>query len=81
MCGIFGMIHAENASYLTSLGLFALQHRGQESAGISCLLPDEEIETHKQHGLVSEVFSSDKLLELKGKTAIGHVRYGTAGRG
>lgn len=78
MCGVFGITNAENASKLAYLGLFALQHRGQESAGISSL-HEGQIYTHRNPGLVSDVFKQEILDKLKGDTAIGHVRYSTAG--
>lgn len=78
MCGVFGITDAEQASKLAYLGLFALQHRGQESAGISSLY-DGQIYTHRDSGLVSDVFKQETLEKLKGNAAIGHVRYSTAG--
>jgi amidophosphoribosyltransferase len=78
MCGVFGISNAENAARLTYLGLFALQHRGQESAGM-CTLEDERLLAHRGHGLVSEVFTEDILQRLPGNSSIGHVRYSTAG--
>ena len=78
MCGVFGITNAEQASKLAYLGLFALQHRGQESAGISTL-QEGQIYTHRNTGLVSDVFKQETLEKLKGDTAIGHVRYSTAG--
>lgn len=77
-CGIFGIFcENEPVSYNTYLGLFALQHRGQESAGIT--VGDGSImETKRGMGLVSDVFKKG-LPELKGKKAIGHVRYSTSG--
>ncbi|MEC8237752.1 MAG: class II glutamine amidotransferase, partial [SAR324 cluster bacterium] len=78
MCGIFGIFGHPKASELTFLGLHALQHRGQESAGIS-VSDGETIHTRRGQGLVSEVFSRDEYLEFQGNQAIGHVRYTTAG--
>ncbi|MES2615263.1 MAG: amidophosphoribosyltransferase [Bdellovibrionota bacterium] len=78
MCGVFGITNAEQASKLVYLGLFALQHRGQESAGISTL-HDGTIYNHRNTGLVSDVFKEETLAKLQGNTAIGHVRYSTAG--
>ncbi len=63
---------------MTRLGLYALQHRGQESTGISSSDGDQ-VHTHKSMGYVSEVFSEDVLAKLKGSNAIGHTRYSTAG--
>ncbi|MDP7405493.1 MAG: amidophosphoribosyltransferase, partial [SAR324 cluster bacterium] len=77
MCGIFGIFGHPKASELTFLGLHALQHRGQESAGIS-VSDGETIHTRRGQGLVSEVFSRDEYLEFEGNQAIGHVRYTTA---
>lgn len=78
MCGIFGIFGHPKAAELTFFGLHALQHRGQESAGIS-VSDEESIQTRRGQGLVSEVFSNDEYLEMKGNQAIGHVRYTTAG--
>ena len=78
MCGIFGILGHPKAAELTFFGLHALQHRGQESAGIS-VSDGESIQTRRGQGLVSEVFSNDEYLEMKGNQAIGHVRYTTAG--
>jgi len=78
MCGIFGVIGHPEASNLTYLGLYALQHRGQESAGIAC--SDRDVITfHKEMGLVADIFSEDVLSRLQGSMAIGHVRYSTTG--
>ena len=78
-CGIFGISNDINAANLTTLGLHALQHRGQDSAGI---VTSDKINffAHRGMGQVSEVFSNSKLLEtLKGSISIGHNRYGTTG--
>jgi amidophosphoribosyltransferase len=78
MCGIFGVIGNPEAANLTYLGLYALQHRGQESAGIAS--SDGEVITfHKEMGLVADIFSEDVLSRLPGHMAIGHVRYSTTG--
>ena len=79
-CGVFGIYskNNKNVSIMTYYGLFALQHRGQESAGIS-VCDNGEITTHKNMGLVSSVFNDDILHNLKGNIAIGHVRYSTCG--
>lgn len=77
-CGIVGVSGFEDAAQLTYLGLYALQHRGQESAGI-CAVENGEARMHKELGLVAEVFSAQRLRSLPGRTAIGHVRYSTAG--
>ena len=78
-CGVFG-IYAPNqeVARLTYYGLYALQHRGQESAGIA-VSDGHNIALHKGMGLVSEVFSDQDVVGLKGKMAIGHVRYSTTG--
>ena len=78
MCGIFGIANHSDASSMTHLGLYALQHRGQESTGISSSDGDQ-VFTHKSMGYVAEVFSEDVLKRLKGVNAIGHTRYSTAG--
>jgi amidophosphoribosyltransferase len=78
MCGIFGIFNHSEASNHTYLGLYALQHRGQESAGIVSS-DDKQLYHYRQMGLVSEIFTRDILKRLHGKSAIGHVRYSTAG--
>lgn len=79
-CGVFGIYNIDNhdVADITYYGLYALQHRGQESAGIA-VSNGEEIIFHKDMGLVNEVFDSESLKELKGNIAIGHVRYSTTG--
>ncbi len=77
-CGLFGVYNAADASELTFLGLYALQHRGEESCGITTF-DGKEFYTHKGMGLVSDVFNADILKNLYGKQAIGHVRYSTTG--
>ncbi len=78
-CGVFGIFGHAKAAELTYLGLYALQHRGQESAGI-VTSDNGIIHLHKGMGLVSEVFSQDGVLSrLSGKIAIGHTRYSTTG--
>ncbi len=79
MCGIFGVYGIENAAQLVYLGLYALQHRGQESAGIVSLEPDGTAHAHRGMGLVEEVFPEEILRGLKGDVAIGHTRYSTTG--
>jgi len=77
-CGIFGVFGHRNAAELTYLGLYALQHRGQESAGI--VVSDGKNVRHcRGMGLVSEVFNRETLRNLEGRFAIGHVRYSTTG--
>lgn len=78
-CGVFGVWGAENANYLTYLGLHSLQHRGQEGAGI-VTNDNGKLMSYRNLGLVSQVFSDQKnLYALTGNSAIGHVRYSTAG--
>jgi len=77
-CGVFGIYNNSDAAYLTFLGLYALQHRGQESVGIvSC--DGVKFYQQKQLGLVSNMFNEYSLSILKGSSAIGHVRYSTTG--
>ena len=79
-CGVFGVYGHEAATELTYYGLYALQHRGQESAGIVSATADcEPFQIHRGMGLVSQVFNEDNLAALKGNRAIGHVRYSTTG--
>lgn len=77
-CGIFGVYGHPEAAQLTYLGLYALQHRGQESAGIVSKVGDE-LHCHKGMGLVADVFKQEDIDTLKSHTAIGHVRYSTTG--
>ena len=80
-CGVFGVIspHPTNAAQLVYYGLYALQHRGQESCGI-VVNDDGVFASRKDLGLVGEVFSEDALSRLpRGSMAVGHVRYGTTG--
>jgi len=78
-CGVFGIYAPDQeVARLTYYGLYALQHRGQESAGIA-VSDGRSISLHKGMGLVSEVFSDSVVDRLKGKMAIGHVRYSTTG--
>jgi amidophosphoribosyltransferase len=79
-CGVFAVYGHPNAAVLTYYGLFALQHRGQESAGIvTADGPNSPFMVHKDMGLVSQVFMPADLERLKGSRAIGHVRYSTTG--
>ena len=78
MCGIFGIFGHPEAANLTYLGLHALQHRGQESAGIVST-NGRQLFAHRDMGHVAEVFSLQDLGRLPGHAAIGHVRYSTAG--
>ena len=77
-CGIFGICDHPEAAPLTYFGLYALQHRGQESAGIATIKGDTIVE-HKGMGLVSDVFDMNHLNLLEGRSAVGHVRYSTTG--
>jgi len=78
-CGIFGVYNNQLAAHLTYLGLFALQHRGQESSGIA-VVDNGEINLQRGMGLVSQVFKHhDKLEQMTGNLAIGHNRYSTTG--
>ncbi len=77
-CGVFGVFGHPNAAELTYYGLYALQHRGQESAGI-VTFDGEFFHAHKGMGLVSQVFQGNILHELPGRMAIGHTRYSTTG--
>lgn len=77
-CGVFGIKpHLESAN-MTYLGLYALQHRGQESAGLVSY-NGTALACHKQMGLVADVFDRETLVRLEGSAGIGHVRYSTAG--
>ena len=78
MCGIFGIYDHLETSNHAYLGLYALQHRGQESAGIVSS-DGKQLHHYRQMGLVSEIFYPDILKKFSGKSAIGHVRYSTAG--
>src|SRR3989338_275690 len=78
-CGVFGIYGHPDAARLTYLGLYALQHRGQESAGIVTTQNHHRFRLVKYMGLVSEVFDPEKLNNLVGDNAIGHVRYSTTG--
>ncbi|MEF9426377.1 MAG: amidophosphoribosyltransferase [Candidatus Mariimomonas ferrooxydans] len=77
-CGIFGVFGHPEASNLTCLGLHALQHRGQEGAGI-CSSDRRQLYIEKSIGLVADIFSEKRLNRLPGDIAIGHTRYSTAG--
>src|SRR5438876_6821690 len=105
MCGVFGIINHKDAANLVYLGLYALQHRGQESAGIATISHDAiasdtnlgepigssgageqiiapgapQIHVDKEMGHVADIFTHERLSRLPGNTAIGHVRYSTAG--
>jgi amidophosphoribosyltransferase len=79
MCGIFGIHGHPRAAALSHLGLYSLQHRGQESAGIVASDPDGGARAIKRMGLVSEGLSTADVDRMKGDVAIGHTRYSTAG--
>src|SRR5204862_4608241 len=78
-CGVFGIFGHSDASTLTQLGLFALQHRGQEACGIVSA-DGEELHDYREVGHVADVLSPDVLGKLPGASAIGHTRYSTAGK-
>ena len=77
-CGVFGVFGHKDAARLTYFGLYALQHRGQESAGIVSST-GKSIYEHKGMGLVPETFTESILSKLHGHIATGHVRYSTTG--
>ncbi|HVK85777.1 MAG TPA: class II glutamine amidotransferase, partial [Kofleriaceae bacterium] len=78
MCGVFGIHGHDEASNIAYLGMHALQHRGQESAGLVAAL-DGRLRRHVAMALVSDAFNRESLATLPGRAAIGHVRYSTAG--
>ena len=79
-CGVFAVLAADQpVANLTYFGLYALQHRGQESAGIAAFGEDGRVRLHKDMGLVSQVFDQEVLERLPGHLAIGHNRYSTTG--
>lgn len=77
-CGVFGIYNHKEAPQLTYFGLYAIQHRGQESSGIAISIGNS-IKTYKAMGLVSEVFNKEILEKMQSNIAIGHVRYSTTG--
>ncbi|WP_248929791.1 amidophosphoribosyltransferase [Paenibacillus hamazuiensis] len=77
-CGVFGVFGHHDAAQLSYYGLHALQHRGQESAGI-CVADGQGFHYHRGMGLVKEVFDNDNLSKLAGSSSIAHVRYSTSG--
>ena len=79
MCGIIGVSGIPDAARLTYLGLYALQHRGQESAGIVAIDREGNARSHRGMGLVSENFEESILATLPGDVAVGHTRYSTTG--
>lgn len=78
MCGIVGITNIEKAAEVVYLGLYALQHRGQEATGIASV-QDGRATLHKAHGLVMDGVNEDVLRTLPGSSALGHTRYSTAG--
>ena len=79
-CGVVGISGIDSAAELAFLGLYALQHRGQEAAGIAAL-SEHGARLHKGIGLVADVFDANRLAQLPGSSAVAHVRYSTAGGG
>ena len=79
MCGIFGIYGNDHAAAMTHLGLYSLQHRGQESSGIVAVDRELGARAIKRMGLVSEGFGPPDVQSLRGDIAIGHTRYSTAG--
>src|ERR1041385_4500363 len=77
-CGVFGIFGHPNAAELTYYGLYALQHRGQESAGI-VTSDGNNFREYKRMGLVSQIFNGEILHDLIGNIAVGHTRYSTTG--
>lgn len=77
-CGVFAIYGHPDAARLAHLGLYALQHRGQESAGIA-VSDGVNVICHKGMGYVNEVFNAETLKNLSGYLAIGHTRYSTSG--
>ena len=77
-CGVFGIFGHPEAANMTYLGLYALQHRGQESAGIAAS-DGEQVRLAREMGYVADVFDGGTLAQLRGRLAVGHVRYSTAG--
>src|SRR3954454_5261016 len=77
-CGVFGIFGHPEAANMTYLGLYALQHRGQESAGIAAS-DGQQVRLSKEMGYVADIFGGETLAKLAGPASIGHVRYSTAG--
>src|SRR5260221_1253247 len=78
-CGVFGVFGHPEAANLSYLGIHALQHRGQESAGIASW-DGSKIHLHKAMGLVADIFGQEAIAGLPGTSAVGHTRYSTAGQ-
>src|SRR5512141_5275 len=79
MCGIFGIHGHPRAAEIAHLGLYSLQHRGQESAGIVATEGNGTAEAIRRMGLVSEGLRPDEVAKMSGDIAVGHTRYSTAG--
>jgi amidophosphoribosyltransferase len=79
MCGVIGVSRVPEAARIAYLGLYALQHRGQESAGITAITADGTARVHRGMGLVSETFDEKTIASLPGDVAVGHTRYSTSG--
>ncbi len=77
-CGVFGIFGHPEAANMTYLGLYALQHRGQESAGIAAS-DEQQVRISREMGYVADIFDGETLSKLPGPLSIGHVRYSTAG--
>src|SRR5512138_3652545 len=79
-CGVFGIYApGEDVARITYFGLYALQHRGQESAGIATADGGTALHMHREMGLVAQAFTETDLIRLPGHIAIGHTRYSTTG--
>lgn len=79
-CAVFGVFGVKDAASITALGLHALQHRGQEAAGIVTYSDDKKFRAHRAFGEVGEAFADEQVMrELRGNSAIGHTRYSTTG--
>jgi amidophosphoribosyltransferase len=78
-CGVFAVSGSSAAAEKVFMGLYALQHRGQESAGIVAIDEDGKARSHRGMGLVAEIFDDSVIQRLQGKVSLGHVRYSTAG--
>jgi len=79
-CGVFGIWGHSHADILTYYALYALQHRGQEAAGIATVDEcEKDIDVLRGQGLVSEIFNESEIKQLNGRSAVGHVRYSTTG--
>src|SRR2546428_273498 len=79
MCGVIGVSGVPDAARVAYLGLYALQHRGQESAGVVTIGTQGEPHSHRGMGLVGDIFLEHDLRELPGDVAVGHTRYSTTG--